>query len=325
MIRHGVRKTKKTMKNKIREIYEDYIVLLLWCLCYLFGLLPRCVRYGVFAPFVAFILRRVAHYRYEVIMRQLRDSFPQKSEEELKSICHRYYDHLAEMIVGTLSLAAMNDKRRAKATAFNLTEGFDKAIEGRNVVVMTSHYGFWEIALNLYLYTPNHHLIVAYRPLKSRIMDKLYSRLRSYERVDVVSSKNFMRHFVANRHGINGKNIIVGLISDQNCPVTKGCCWHNFLNHDSLFFDGGEQLALKFGLPVFYLELERMGAGRYRHNYTQIYDGSEEVKPHEIIERYVRCLERTIEAQPEYWMWSHKRWKNRPKVGSLFYDNYKEM
>ncbi len=311
------------MKSRLKEMYENCVVALLWCMCYLFALLPRRVRYGLFSPFVSFILRRVAHYRYEVIVRQLRDSFPEKSEAEINDICRRYYDHLAEMIVGTLSLAGMNDKRRRESTEFNLTENFHEIIEGRNVIVLTSHYGFWEIALNLYLCTPQHHLVVAYRPLKSTIMDKFYRRLRNSRTVDAVASQNFMRYYVANRHGINGKNIVVGLISDQNCPPTKGCCWHNFLHHDSLFFDGGEQLAVKFSLPVFYLELERLEAGRYRHNYTQIYDGVEEIRPHEITERYVRCLERTINAKPEHWMWSHKRWKNRPKEGSQFYDNYK--
>lgn len=313
------------MKSNIKEIYENVVVVLLWCLCYLFGILPRCVRYGVFAPFVAFILRRVAHYRYDVIMKQLHDSFPEKSDEEIDDICRRYYNHLAEMIVGTLSLAAMNDKSRRKATELNLTKEFEQMIEGRNVVVLTSHFGFWEIALNLYLFIPKHHVVVAYRPLKSRIMERLYHRLRNYERVDVVPSNNFMRHYVANRNGIDGKNLAVGLISDQNCPPTKGCCWHSFLNHDSIFFDGGEQLARKFGLPVYYLELERIEAGRYRHNYTLLYDGVEEVKPHEITERYVRSLERTIVAKPEHWMWSHKRWKNRPKEGAIFYDNYKTL
>jgi KDO2-lipid IV(A) lauroyltransferase len=90
-----------------------------------------------------------------------------------------------------------------------------------------------------------------------------------------------------------------------------------------LFFDGGEQLALKFGLPVYYLELERVKAGVYRHNYTLIYDGNEEVKPHQIMERYVRLLERTIQAKPEHWMWSHRRWKFYPNADSEFYDNYK--
>ena len=313
------------MKSRVKEIYENCVVALLWGMCYLVAIQPRCVRYGLFAPFLSLLLNRVFHYRRKVIVTQLKESFPEKSEGEVNEICNRYYDHLAEMFVGTFSLAAMNDKKRRKVTEFNLTDNFEEVIEGRNVVVLTSHYGFWEIALNLYLETPNHHLFVAYRPIKSVIVDKLYAKLRNYDRVDVVASKNFMRHFVAHRHGKDGKNIVVGLISDQNCPPSKGCCWHRFLNHDSLFFDGGEQLAVKFGMPVFYLELERIGAGCYRHNYTLIYDGTEEVKPHEITERYVRCLERTIEAQPEYWMWSHRRWKNAPTEESLFYDDYKTL
>lgn len=313
------------MKSRLKEIYQNVLVALLWGLCYLFALLPRCVRYGVFVPLVAYVLERVMHYRHVAINNQLHDSFPEKSDEEVSELCHRYYRHLAEMIIGTLSLAAMNDKKRAKATEFNLTENFYEQVEGRNGVVLTSHYGFWEVALNLYLITPKHHLIVAYRPLTNPLMDKLLRRLRNYTSVDVVPSKQLIRHYVANRNGINGKNLLVGLISDQNCPPTKGCCWHSFLNHDSLFFDGGEQLAMKFGLPVFYLELERIEAGRYRHNYTQIYDGKEEIAPHEITERYVRCLERTIQAQPEYWMWSHRRWKYRPDKEAKFYDNYKTM
>ena len=311
------------MKSKIKEIYENSMVALLWGLCYLFAILPRCVRYGVFAPFVSFVMHRVVHYRYDVIISQLHESFPAKSDAELKEICHRYYDHLAEMIIGTLSLAGMNDKKRAKATEFNLTNDFHEQIEGRNVVVLTSHYGFWEIALNLYLATPKHRLIVVYRPIKSVIVDKLMRRLRNNPEVDVVPSQQLIRHYVANRNGINGKNLVVGLISDQNCPPTKGCCWHDFLRHESLFFDGGEQLAMKFGLPVFYLELERIKAGCYRHNYTQIYDGKEEICPHEITERYVRCLEQTIEAKPEHWMWSHRRWKYSPYGDAKFYNNYK--
>lgn len=313
------------MKTKIRDIYENCVVTLLWVLCWLLSILPRFVRYGMLAPFVSFIMGRVAGYRKAVIVKQLRDSFPNKSDAEIDEICRRYYDHLAEMVIGTLSLAAMNERRRRKATEFNFTENFLEVIEGRNVVVLTSHYGFWEIALNLYLEITTHHLVVAYRPLKSSIMDKLYKRLRNNPEVDVVPSNLFMRHYVANRNGINGKNLIVGLISDQNCPPTKGCCWHRFLNHDSLFFDGGEQLAMKFGLPVFYMELERISAGCYRHNYTQLYDGKEDVAPHEITERYVRCLERTIEAKPEHWMWSHKRWKNRPTAESKFYNDYKTI
>lgn len=320
--RPNVRITKRMKRS--REIYENVVVAILYGLCYLIAIQPRCIRYGVLVPFVYFVLRRVG-YRKATIIKQLEDSFPEKSKEEIAELCRRNHRHLAEMIIDTLSLAGMTEKRRIKSTEFNLTEEFHDLIKDKNVVILTSHYGFWEIALNLYLATPNHHLVVAYRPLSSPIMEKLYKRLRNNPQIDVVPSKQLVRHYVANRNGIDGKHLVVGLIADQNCPVTKGCCWHDFLNHDSLFFDGGEQLALKFGLPVYYMALERLEAGRYRHNYMLLYDGVEEVKPHEITERYVRCLERTIVERPEYWMWSHRRWKSRIYEGAKFYDNYKTI
>ena len=313
------------MKERVREIYENTAAWLLWLLFYLVALLPRCIRYGVLRPFVAFILGRLLRYRYEVITNQLRESFPEKSEDEIADIRHRYYHHLAEMIVDTISLARMNDKGRRASTEFRLTEGFHEQIEGRNAVVLTSHYGFWECALNLYLETPNHCIVCAYRPIKSVIVEKLFRRLRKNNGADVVPSQQFMRYFLTHRNGKNDKFMVAGLIADQNCPPTKDCCWHNFLNHDTLFFDGGEHLALKYHLPVYYLELERIDAGCYRHNYTLIYDGVEEVAPHEITERYVRCLERTIVAKPEHWMWSHRRWKHPIKPDSKFYNDYKSQ
>lgn len=315
------------MSAKSKEYGLEIKVTLLWWLCRVVAALPRWVRYGMLVPFVAFVFRSIIHYRRVVILRQLQASFPSYSEKQIEDICHRYYNHLAEMVIDTLSLAGLNDKKRAQSTEFVLPDDFHRSIEGRNAVVLTSHYGFWEVAYNLYLQTPQHIIAVAYRPLSSKIMDKLYLRLRRNHSVAVVASNQFMRYYVANRNGVDGKNIVVGLISDQNSPWHRGCCWHNFLNHDTLFFDGGEQLALKFKLPVYYLELERVKAGHYRHKYTLIYDGVEEVAPHEITERYARCLERTIVAKPEYWLWSHIRWKNRPSPEreEKFYNNYKSL
>lgn len=316
------------MSKRSSDAWLEMRVTMLWWLCRLLAALPHCVRYGVLTPFVAFVLRRVVRYRRRVILRQLHDSFPTYSEEQILTICNDYYTHLAEMIVNTLSLAGMTDEKRRATSEFSFPENFHEVIAGGNVVVLTSHYGFWEIAYNLYLQTPQHIIAVAYRPLSSKVMDRLYQRLRRNHSVALVASQQYMRYYVANRNGVDGKNIVVGLISDQNSPYHKGCCWHRFLNHDTLFFDGGEQLALKYNLPVYYLELERTAAGAYRHNYTMIYDGKEEVAPHEITERYVRCLERTIIAKPEHWLWSHNRWKSVPKPAEReekFYNNYKTL
>ena len=312
------------MKEKIKDRAEDILSAVLWCFCYLIAILPHCIRFGVLVPFVAFLLRDVAHYRKKVIMRQLRDSFPQKSEEELQEICRRNYDYLAEMVICTISMAKMNGKKRRKFTEFDVPENFHELVDDQNVVFLASHYGFWEFSLNVYLLIPNHDLIGAYHPLTSGVMNKLFIRLRSVDTLVLVPSKGVMRHFFNNARSEKPRLLGLGLVADQNCPPTRGCCWHKFLNHDTLFFDGGEQLALRYGMPVFYVDLERLKGSHYRMRLTQLYDGHEEMKPHEITERYVRHLEKTIEAKPEEWLWSHNRWKFRPDAEAKFYDNYKE-
>ena len=220
--------------------------------------------------------------------------------------------YLCGIELNTVTLADMDDLERARRVTFCGAADVGENIAGRNVVVLTSHYGFWEYYSFAALWLCRaHRLMVAYHPLKARAWDDFYMKLRKIDCVNPVSSKKFMRYFMHHRDGIDGNNLVIGLISDQNSPPRGECHWYRFLNHDSLFFDGGEHLALKFGLPVYYLELDRVKRGYYRCSYKMIYDGREQVEPHEITERYVRNLERTIVRRPELWLWSHNRWKFR--------------
>ena len=113
--------------------------------------------------------------------------------------------------------------------------------------------------------------------------------------------------------------MMLGLASDQNAAPKGEVHWFNFLNRPTIFFEGGEQLATKFGLPVVYFSMRRIGAGRYECDVPLIYDGTESVEKHEITERYVRLLEQDIQRDPARWMWSHRRWKfyPDPETGEL--------
>ena len=101
------------------------------------------------------------------------------------------------------------------------------------------------------------------------------------------------------------------LIADQNPPKRPDSHWFRFLNQDTIFFDGGEKLALRCHLPVYFVRMDRLRRGRYEMSFVPLYDGVEEVAPNEITERYVRELERVICEQPELWIWSHRRWKHK--------------
>ena len=146
-------------------------------------------------------------------------------------------------------------------------------------------------------------------------MEALYQRLRNGDYATTVSMKESLRFYLRNRDkGILGKNLVMGLIADQNPPRRPDSHWFRFLNQDTIFFDGGEKLALRCHLPVYFVKMDRLSRGRYEMSFEPIYDGEEEVAEHEITERYVRLLESEIRRRPELWIWSHRRWKHKRDV-----------
>ena len=146
-------------------------------------------------------------------------------------------------------------------------------------------------------------------------MEALYQRLRNGDYATTVSMKESLRFYLRNRErGILGKNLVMGLIADQNPPRRPDSHWFRFLNQDTIFFDGGEKLALRCHLPVYFVKMDRLSRGRYEMSFEPIYDGEEEVAEHEITERYVRLLESEIRRRPELWIWSHRRWKHKRDV-----------
>ena len=126
-------------------------------------------------------------------------------------------------------------------------------------------------------------------------MERLYQRLRNYENSMTVAMKDSLRFYLRNREcGVDGKNLVMGLIADQNPPRRPDSHWFRFLNQDTIFFDGGEKLALRCKLPVYFVRMDRLRRGRYQMSFEPIYDGVEQVAEYEITERYVRKLEAMI-------------------------------
>ena len=194
-------------------------------------------------------------------------------------------------------------------------KGFDehyKAVHGRDWIAMTAHFGCWEYCSYWGLYERSQMLVAVYHPLRSKVMERLYQRLRNYENSMTVAMKDSLRFYLRNREcGVDGKNLVMGLIADQNPPRRPDSHWFRFLNQDTIFFDGGEKLALRCKLPVYFVRMDRLRRGRYQMSFEPIYDGEEQVAEYEITERYVRKLEAMISEHPELWMWSHRRWKHK--------------
>ena len=295
-------------KNGLNIAQKVYLELL-WILCRGFALLPHCIRHYIFGNICYFLLCYVAHYRIKVIMDNLRRSFPDKSEQELRKICRGTYKNLAEQIINTISQSGVSDKTLQHRMKLIDTEKIREEIGDRSAIMLTAHFGPWEAGSTASLAFPDQTFVAVYHKLTNRVVDELMKRIRQHTNVELVDMKYTMRHFIDNR---NKRPMAMGLIADQCPPRRANMHWYKFLHQWTAFLEGGETLALKYHLPVYYFSPHRISAGHYEGRFTRIYDGEEQVEPYTITERYVRLLENDINAHPEMWMWSHRRWKHTP-------------
>lgn len=289
----------------------------LWLGARVFAVMPYWFKYYVVENLLFVLLYYCLRYRMKVVKTNLRNSFPEKDERELAVIRRRFYYTLAEIFVDTINLADLTpEKGRSLLTVKGLEEQKER-VGGRDWIAMTAHFGCWEYCSFWGLYDPTQIVVAVYHPLRSKIVEALYQRLRNGDYATTVSMKESLRFYLRNREkGIDGKNLAMGLIADQNPPRRPDSRWFRFLDQDTIFFDGGEKLALRCQLPVYFVKMERLRRGRYEMSFEQIYDGKEEVAEYEITERYVRMLEAEIRRRPELWMWSHRRWKHKRNAGS---------
>ena len=288
----------------------------LWLGARVFAAMPYWFKYYVVENLFFVLLRYCLRYRMKVVKTNLRNSFPEKDERELAVIRRRFYRTLAEIFVDTINLAGLTpEKGRSLLTVKGLEEQKER-VGGRDWIAMTAHFGCWEYCSFWGLYDPTQIVVAVYHPLRSRIVEAFYQRLRNGDYATTVAMKESLRFYLRNRAGgIGGRNLVMGLIADQNPPRRPDSRWFRFLNQDTIFFDGGEKLALRCQLPVYFVKMERLRRGRYEMSFELIYDGKEEVAEYEITQRYVRMLEAEIRRRPELWMWSHRRWKHKRNAG----------
>ena len=300
------------MKRTDLTILQRFWLETLWLGARVFAVMPYWFKYYVVENLLFVLLYYCLRYRMKVVKTNLRNSFPEKSERELAVIRRRFYRTLSEIFVDTINMAYMNEEKGRTVLTVKDVEKHVEAVHGRDWIAMTAHFGCWEYCSYWGLYERSQMLVAVYHPLRSKVMEELYRRLRNYENSMTVSMKESLRFYLRNRTGgIAGKNLVMGLIADQNPPRRPDSRWFRFLNQDTIFFDGGEKLALRCNLPVYFVKMSRLRRGRYEMSFELIYDGKEEVAEYEITERYVRRLEAMIREHPELWMWSHRRWKHK--------------
>lgn len=280
------------------------------------GLLPAWFLYYPLAELCYLLLYGLFRYRLQVTRENLRNAFPEKSGKELRRIERRFYRHLAEVFIDTIDLTSISRKQLRRRMVIEDEAAHRKAVEGKDWIAGMSHYGSWEYFIAYALGDgEGQETIGVYKTLHNRVMDMLYRSIRSRMGMEPVPMSVILRHVVRDRQ--RGIRMGIGLIADQAPPWFHRDYWYNFFGRPTSFYDGLESMALRFGMPVYFVHIDKIRRAHYTARFELIYDGQERVAPHEITKRYAAQLEAMIRQRPELWLWSHRRWKHKPTPEEL--------
>jgi Kdo2-lipid IVA lauroyltransferase/acyltransferase len=280
---------------------------------YLISRLPFPVLF-ILSDVMAFLAGKVLGYRKKIILKNLKNSFPDKNEEDLYNLLPGIYLNITDVMIETFKLLTISEaelSRRVRLKNFDVLEKYYH--HNKTVVAVTSHICNWEWMLavcSLHLTAP---VDGVYQVIKNSFFNALMQRIRGRFGSIPVEKNEVFRESLKKRHVPH----IVALVADQSPPRSDiNVYWTKFLNQETVFYNGMERLANVFDWPVVYANMIRLRRGYYELEFKDLEVNAGNAKKGEILEKYVKNLEKNIVENPESWLWSHNRWKRKPDQGS---------
>lgn len=286
------------------EFTKNLIVLLLKGI----ATLPFGVIYGI-SDVLYVLLRYVVKYRDKVISENLACSFPEKSEKEINSVKNRFYRYLCDMSLESVKIYKMSSKQMEKRVSFKGTDLLNTyADEGKGAILLAYHYNNWEWGSFLQQKI-NHRFLMVYNKMRdNKPMDKFLSDSREKWGGKAVQMGRAAK--VAFDYSIKEIPALLLLIADQSALETSQA-WTEFLHREAPFFTGPMKIAMKTNQPIFFQHIRKVGRGRYEFEYSLLIEEPKKSNPNEILLSYVRKMEEMIHSEPEYYLWSHRKWKHK--------------
>jgi len=281
---------------------------------WLVTLLPLRILY-IFSDLLFYVLFYFPSYRRKVVITNLKNSFPEKSETELRIIEKKFYRHLADLFVETLKITHIPDKEFMRRFTISNLEIIEKLrTEKRDIIAVLGHYNNWEWLGAFPMYT-EYKAVSIYKPLQNKYFDRFINNLRAKHGMVLTSMSNIIREIINDRK--NNINTISAFISDQTPIKTEIKYWTTFLNQDTPVYMGTEKVATKYDMAIVYFNIQKIKRGYYNLSIELLFEHTTGLPEHLITETHVRRLEEIIKEKPEFWIWSHRRWKHKRPVGNV--------
>ena len=291
------------MKNILNPILYYLVIIPL-------SLLPFPVLYAI-SDFLFVIFYYVSGYRKKVVLQNIRNSVPEKSGKEHYAICKKFYMHFSDLVVESIKTFTISEKQVLKRFFVLNPEIIDKYFEQkRSVFIAGGHFNNWELlAVGIDKWV-KHKTVGIYTPLSNKYFDGKMQLTRSKYGLKMISTRSVKRFLDSNPNELTATIFAI----DQSPSNPNSAYWMTFLNQETAVLYGVEKYAKEYNYPVVYGIINKVKRGHYNLELVDVTASPRETAYGEIIEKTQHLLEIDIRKNPEYWLWTHKRWKHKKPV-----------
>ncbi|MEA9414510.1 lysophospholipid acyltransferase family protein [Flavobacterium sp. PL02] len=284
------------------------VYILAYPLLWIISILPFPIFY-LFSDVVYFIVYYLVRYRRKTVKENLALALPHLTDKERKTIEKKFYQHMCDMfleMIKTMTISPEEMRKRFVLTNVELIKEYEE--KGKSVVLVASHYASWEWLLTLNAQIKFRGIGV-YKKIVNPYFDKLVRKIRSKYDADLVETKKIIPLMAQNQR--DGILSMYGLASDQSPKLDRAFHWDNFMGIEVPVHTGAEMLARKYNLSVLFVKVKKVKRGYYEATFIPICDTPKKADGFEITHTYLKEVEKQILEAPEYYLWTHKRWKHR--------------
>ncbi|MDQ0781989.1 lysophospholipid acyltransferase family protein [Chryseobacterium sp. W4I1] len=278
---------------------------------YFISKLPLKVLY-IFSDVIFFLNYFLVGYRKKVITQNLKNSFPEKSDEEIRIIRKKFYLNFSDYLVETIkSFSISETESRVRMQHINQEVFHDAKAEGKNIIMLAGHVFNWEWMNAFAKIIPQKHCHPVYRKVNNDFWENQMKIVRNKFGNEALEANEVIMNIFRSKN--DGESAYM-FVADQTPHVAHVNYGLEFLNQKTPAFIGYDKLATRMDLAFIYCEMKKVKRGYYQVNYHRIYPDGEKFTEHEVVRKFHKLLENTLHKHPDNYLWSHRKWKYQDSI-----------
>jgi len=284
------------------------VYILIYPILWIISILPFPIFY-LFSDFICFLTYNIIGYRKKVVRANIKLALPHLSDKERLAIEKKFYSHMCDMFLEMIKTITISQKEIEKHFTFsNMEVYYELEKKNKSIALMCAHYASyeWVISMNYYIHCKGFGI---YKKLSNPYFDKLVKRIRSKFKAELITTKQTIPTIAENH-----KNHVLGIYgfaSDQSPKANAAYHWAPFMGHIVPVHTGAEMLAKRFDMNVIFLKVKKVKRGYYEASFEILSEDAKSVPNYEITDKFLKLVEEQIYEAPEFYLWTHKRWKHK--------------